>query len=398
MTIRMCLFALGLTLIICGPLQATGQRTDLFQDFHPGVNIYRYNWDLEPCVLYVAEMDRNYQDLHFETSIGGDQILGKEAVRSMAHRRSLSGDGQVLVAINGGFGVLGDIRGYGGVLENLHIQDGELMTQPIHGEACFGVTNKGDFLVGAVQMKAKVTIAEHVIPLHCLNQRREGKDGCQSILYTPRMGHSTHTSHRGYEVVLVGLQLPVTAKYETEFVIDQFGTDGNNLIPRDGGVLSFRSRINKAFAAQVSKGGRGKIEISLHPPIWNNAVQAIGGRLRLVKNGKVNEALEQMHLAEKRHTPGRRLPWLALSHEPRTALGYNDQKLILIVADGRQPGYSTGVSLYELASLLIELGMTEAINLDGGSSSTFVVDGKVVNRPSGQRERDVLNAVFITSR
>ena len=48
------------------------------------------------------------------------------------------GDRQVLVAVNGGFGVLGDMRGYGGVLENLHIQDGELITQPTDTEACFG--------------------------------------------------------------------------------------------------------------------------------------------------------------------------------------------------------------------------------------------------------------------
>ena len=119
--------------------------------------------------------------------------------------------------------------------------------------------------------------------------------------------------------------------------------------------------------------------------------------MRLVKNGKVNEMLEKMHHDEKKHTPGKRTPVLALSHEPRTVLGYNDQKLILIVVDGRQPGYSTGMSLYELSTILVELGATEAINLDGGSSSTFIVDGKVVNRPSGQQERDVLSAVFITA-
>ena len=392
--LRIHFFILGLIVIICGSVRSAGQRTDLFQDPHPGTHIYRYDWDMEPCALYVAEMDRSHRDLHFEAAIGGNQILGKETVRSMAHRRSQRGDRRVLVAVNGGFGVLGDIRGYGGVLENLHIQDGELMTQPVEREPCLGVTSEGDFLIGDVEMKAKVTLGDRVISLHCINQRRE--DECESILYTPRMGASTHTSRRGYEIVLTGLQLPIAAKYESEFLIGQFGKGGNNLIPRDGGVLSFRSRIDKNFAAQLREGERGKIGISMHPPIWNTVVQAVGGRLRLVQNGKVNQALEQMHRDEKKHIPGKRLPTLALSHEPRTALGFNDQKLILIVADGRQKGYSTGLSMYELASILVELGATEAINLDGGSSSTFVVDGKVVNRPSGQRERDVLNTVFIT--
>ena len=147
---------------------------------------------------------------------------------------------------------------------------------------------------------------------------------------------------------------------------------------------------------QLSAGKHGKIEIELKPAIWNRAIQAIGGRIRLVKSGRANEILEKHHYAQKNHTPGKRQRDLALSYEPRTALGYNEQKLILIVVDGRRADYSTGLSLYRLASLLIEFGAKEAINLDGGSSSTFVVDGKIVNRPSGQSERDVLNAVFIT--
>ena len=113
-------------------------RTNLFNDLHPGVHIYRYDWHEERCVLYVAEMDRSHTDLHFEAAIAKDQILGKETVRSIAHRRSQRGDRRILVAINGGFGVLGDMKGYGGALENLHIQAGELMTQPASDkEACF---------------------------------------------------------------------------------------------------------------------------------------------------------------------------------------------------------------------------------------------------------------------
>ena len=372
-------------------------RTDLFSDLHPGVRIYQYDWGEEQCVLYVAEMERSHTDLHFEAAIAADQILGKETVRSTAHRRSQRGDRRVLVAINGGFGVLGDMKGYGGALENLHIQAGELMTQPASDkEACFGVTSDGEFLIGPVEMEAVVVVGTYSFPLECINQRF--LDGCQSILYTPRMGDSTHTNRkRAYEIILTGLKLPITGKYESEFVVDQFGKGGNNPIPENGAVISFRSRIDKQLAAQLNEENHGKIEIGLKPAIWNRTIQAIGGRVRLVKNGRVNETLEKHHRSQKKHTPGKRQRDLALSYEPRTALGYNAQKLILIVADGRRTGYSTGLSLYRLASFLIELGATEAINLDGGSSSTFVVGGKVVNRPSGQGERDVLNAVFITA-
>lgn len=378
------------------PLGRNLTRTDLSSALHPGVQIYRYDWPAEQCVVYVAEMDRSYTDLHFEAAIAQDQILGKEPVRSIADRRSQHGDRRVLVAINGGFGVLGDMKGYGGALENLHIQLGELMTQPASDkEACFGVTSDGDFLIGPVEMEAAVTVGTYSFPLECINQRF--LDGCRSILYTPRMGDSTHTNRkRSYEIILTGLELPIIGKYQSEFVVNRFGRGGNNPIPENGAVISFRSRIDKELETQLSAGKPGKIEIGFKPVIWNQATQAIGGRIRLVKNGQVNETIEKHYHAQKKHTPGKRQRDLALSYEPRTALGYNAQKLILIVADGRRPGYSTGLSLYRLASFLIELGAMEAINLDGGSSSTFVVDGKVVNRPSGQRERDVLNAVFIT--
>ena len=234
-------------------------------------------------------MDRSHTNLHFEAAIAKDQILGKEAVRSTAHRRSQRGDRRVLVAINGGFGVLGDMKGYGGALENLHIQAGELMTQPASDkEACFGVTSDGEFLIGPVEMEAAVTVGTYTFPLECINQRF--LDGCRSILYTPRMGDSTHTNRkRAYEIILTEPKLPITPKYKSEFVINSFGKGGNNPIPENGAVISFRSRIDKKLETQLGEGKGGKIEIGLKPAIWNRTIQAIGGRVRLVKNGRVNE-------------------------------------------------------------------------------------------------------------
>lgn len=60
--------------------------------------------------------------------------------------------------------------------------------------------------------------------------------------------------------------------------------------------------------------------------------------------------------------------------QPRTAVGLdkNNQKLIIVVVDGRQPGYSQGATLGELANILIEAGAVTAMNLDGGGSSTLV--------------------------
>jgi exopolysaccharide biosynthesis protein len=79
---------------------------------------------------------------------------------------------------------------------------------------------------------------------------------------------------------------------------------------------------------------------------------------------------------------------------PRTAAGRTeDGRLVLMVVDGRQPA-SRGVSLEELASMLRDVGAVEALNLDGGGSSTLVVRGRLVNRPvGGSTEREVMSAV-----
>lgn len=375
---------------------AGGEKKTLFPDLATGLHLYRYDWDVETCVLYVAEMSRREPTLHFEVSLANAQVLGKETVRSMANRRTQRRDRRVLVAVNGGFGVLGDMRGYGGVLENLHIQDGELITQPTDTEACFGVTETGDFLSTPVQMKANVQIGTQNLSVGCINQRR--LDGCQVTLYTPRLGESTHTNRRrGTEVVISGLPFPLTPNYAHPYRVEGVSRDGNSTIPRDGGILWISTRLKDPSVSEFKTGASGTLTLTLSPPEWNTVQHAIGGRLRLLKDGKINETLVEMHRAEKRHTPGKRASLLNLSHEPRTALGYNTDTLFLVVADGRQPKYSTGLTLYELASILIELGATEAINLDGGSSSTFVVGDQVINKPSGQREREVLNAVFITA-
>lgn len=71
------------------------------------------------------------------------------------------------------------------------------------------------------------------------------------------------------------------------------------------------------------------------------------------------------------------------NRDPRTAVGYTaDDRAILLVTDGRQVA-SQGFSLPEMAQVMINLGCTEAINLDGGGSSQMAVNNQLINRPGG---------------
>ncbi|MBQ8618964.1 MAG: phosphodiester glycosidase family protein [Clostridia bacterium] len=82
--------------------------------------------------------------------------------------------------------------------------------------------------------------------------------------------------------------------------------------------------------------------------------------------------------------------------EPRTAIGMVDKNhYVIIVADGRRNGWSEkGMTLQELQQVFIEQGCSVAYNLDGGGSTTLVVNGEKLNRSSGSRERDVSDIVY----
>ena len=71
----------------------------------------------------------------------------------------------------------------------------------------------------------------------------------------------------------------------------------------------------------------------------------------------------------------------------------------MVTVDGRQPGVSVGMNLYELADYLLSIGAVDAMNLDGGGSTTMFLDGKVVNTPSDKEgERKVGDAILVTLR
>ena len=83
--------------------------------------------------------------------------------------------------------------------------------------------------------------------------------------------------------------------------------------------------------------------------------------------------------------------------QPRTAIGViDDNHLVVVVVDGRSPGYSAGVTMTGLAEILQGLGAQTAYNLDGGGSSTMVFGGELVNDPLGTgTERGTSDILYI---
>jgi exopolysaccharide biosynthesis protein len=88
------------------------------------------------------------------------------------------------------------------------------------------------------------------------------------------------------------------------------------------------------------------------------------------------------------------------NRHPRSLIGATtDGHILFVVVDGRQPGYADGMTLFELRALARSLGCTDALNLDGGGSSTLYIEGRgeegVVNKPSGKIQRPVPSIIFV---
>lgn len=133
---------------------------------------------------------------------------------------------------------------------------------------------------------------------------------------------------------------------------------------------------------QLSADRSGRLSVDLAPP--PGTMQSTGASYPLVRNGQV------LHIAEQ--TP------FTLGRHPRTIVGWNAAgRTFIVTVDGRS-ARSSGMSLAEGAALMVALGATEAVNLDGGGSTTFVVNGQVANSPSEGRERRVANAWVVVAK
>ncbi len=85
------------------------------------------------------------------------------------------------------------------------------------------------------------------------------------------------------------------------------------------------------------------------------------------------------------------------NHPPRSAVGYHPNGyVVLFVCEGRNKTPNTpGMTLKNVADILLELGCTEAINLDGGGSSCMLINGKETIIPSDGKQRTITNMVAI---
>ena len=300
-----------------------------------------------------------------------DEGVGAEPASSIAVRHG------ALAAVNGGyFRTTGIYRGGPAGLVEV---SGRVLSEPSGNRPGLAVGDAGGLTRAAVvtvDFRAAVIAEDGTARSVDGVNRPRGDD--ELILFTPEFHRTTLTGPGGVEAVVIG-----------DLVTAIFGGVGSRTIPAGGYVLSASGRAGQWLRDHIRAGRTVELRASAaanpEPAFAPDFI--VGGGPVLVRAGKPVAASD----------PGAYDQGFSIKRHPRTAAGIRaDGGLVLVTVDGRQPVRSVGMSIAELEALMIEFGSVEAINLDGGGSTTMVVRGKVVNSPSDVAgERPVSDALLV---
>jgi hypothetical protein len=298
--------------------------------------------------------------------------IGRERVTSMQRRAEASA---TVAGVNGDLFTWAD-----GIPSSGLIQDGVLRTTPHPKRSMLGVDTVGNLRVDRIAMLATWQGSGPRRPIHRIN-RAAGPNG--TTLYTPSYGSTTPTESGVFEAVLTPFPSATPNAELVGFVSEN--RRGGTPIPPGGAVLAARGTQAQRMAVEAATAEMVTVRLVLRPE-WRDVPEALGGGPELIREGKPifrpNEDFGTYHL-NRRH--------------PRTAVGQKaDGRIVMLVVDGRRPGYSAGMTNFELAQTMMRLGVVRASALDAGGSSTMAFDGQLLSRPSDSGgERLVSEALLV---
>jgi exopolysaccharide biosynthesis protein len=370
MLLRRVAWTLGTAWLACAGVFASGTNP-------PAAVPVTYRNDVvkdEPWSIHVARVDRRSANVAITTALGQGRMLGMGTLSGMV-RAMPPAAGRPVAAINGDF--FNGSRRYPGDPEGLQIARGELISAPTEQRSCFWIDAAGNPHLTNVHSLFRASFQNGARTEIALNQERESD---MAVLYTSAIGDSTRTSG-GLEFILerhgTNNWLPLGAGTETLALVREISTQGDSPVTPQTMVLSVGSSI-AAKMRSVTKGSTVKITTATLP-MTTGAQTALGGGPALVRGGQA-------------------LPFRGFQlRHPRAAFGWSKDAYFLVVVDGRQTS-SAGMSFRELAAYMVKLGCTDAMNLDGGGSATFWINGTVVSSPSEGQERASANALVVVQK
>jgi len=328
-----------------------------------------------PIAIDLLRVDPARVDL--ASALALDEVMGREPVLALSRRHG------AIAAVNAGFFLPnGDPAGILKV-------GGELVSETGRARGAVGILppapDRPTLLFDRVTVHVSIRFDAGQGPATVEvagvdTTRRRGA----LMLFTPRYHQHTDTAGNGTEWVLRG---------SPPAVVERRRGPGQAPIPRDGFVLSFGGvdppePINALdIGTEVSFEWRYQATLGTTQDGWQAARDIVGGAGLLVSGGRALDDWTDEQLREGFST----------ERHPRTMIGVDEGGDVwLAVVDGRQPGYSVGMSFAELQRLAARLRLRDALNLDGGGSTTMVVGDRIVNRPSDEEgPRPVSDALLV---
>ena len=349
----------------------------------PGVSYHRIHLLDGPWWIHVVELDlqsAGLEGIELRTSSASSDRGGVERTSAMAK--------DALAGVNGDFFYTRQRSHTAGLL----IRNGVLIQVPQRRSALV-LSRSGRPIIGAFEAQFGALLADgSALPISGFNR---APDESEFTLYNvhARTQYDSVRAALGFQLQRIAGRSILNDTVSVRVL--QLRRQAWPLVIETGQwLIAAGSRASKAHS--ISPGDTLQLFGRL-PPAQRPIYEAVGGGPRILRDGSISIEYERERLsrafAEDRH--------------PRTAVGYtqNQSVLFLLVVDGRQPGYSVGMTLEELAHFMrTQLGnfslskenAYQGLNLDGGGSSTMVVEGEVVNSPSDQTgERPVANALII---
>lgn len=357
-----------------------------------------------PWVVHVLGIEPDLYNDTVTPELATEVVPGRETLTSISDRTDS------LAAMNGGYFVIGENDGTPGDLAGISVIDGALVSEAVDGRTSLTLppgSGEGADIAAISDTMTATSSDGATSEVDGLNRKPGLIRGCggdggdrpteqprhdftctdasELIAFTPDFGANTEPGP-GVEAVLDS----------SGRVIEVRGTRGST-IPENGSVLSGTGKAARWLLAHAK--ARKTINITTNitsgSALLAPGTGVVNGGPRLLSNSEpdITAYAEGFVWPDNPEFYYR----FGVRRNPRTVAGVTPEGTLLLVAvDGRQPGYSAGASFEESARIMRALGAEEAVNLDGGGSTTITIGEELMNRPSDPTgERPIGDALVL---
>lgn len=319
--------------------------------------------------IHVLKVDLSSDNIDVDTLVGKNGLSKRSSLNNMVKENG------AVAGINGDFFLMSTPSAPIGV----QVKDGKLVSSSSNREDMAEFRLSFDSLpdIAFSEFQGKIVAPDDSFFTIGGINKISGKLNPNIFIYTPEFGDTTPVQDEDATFIITSNENIINI-CDDKFV----------QIPSDGIVLMARSNGANFIKNNFSIGDTVRLELEVSPDI-SNIKAALGGGAILVQDGTIPSKFS--HVIH--------------GVQPRTAIGFTkDRKtLIMVTVDGRQM-ISRGLTMYEMAELMKNLGAYNALNLDGGGSTTMVVrplaekNTKVINNLSEGTQRLVANGLGIFSK